>query len=69
MFVHRDSENEGLAIIEFDPGIRGLIEIAKDRTSPAAIRWPESAPSKTAAFFLRPGDARIFKLVRTHPDF
>jgi hypothetical protein len=64
MFVHRDSENDGLAVVEFDPGIRGLIEIAKDQASPAVIRWPEDAPSKTAAFFLRPGDARIFKLVR-----
>jgi hypothetical protein len=67
MFVHRDYENDGLAVVEFDQGIRGLIEIAKDQTPPAVIRWPEDAPAKTAALLLRPGDARIFKIVRTHP--
>ena len=64
MIVHRDYENEELAIVEFDPGIRGLIEIAKDPTPPVVLRWPESAPFKTAALCLRPGDARIFKIVR-----
>lgn len=63
MIVHRDYENEGLAVVEFDPGVRGLIEIAKDQTPPAVVRWPENAPAKTAALFLRPGDARIFKIV------
>ncbi len=63
MIVHRDSENDGLAVVEFDPEIRGLVEIAKDQTPPASVRWPEGAPSKTAVLFLRPGDARIFKIV------
>jgi hypothetical protein len=64
MIVHRDYENEELAVVEFGPEIRGLIEIAKDAVPPAAVRWPEGAPFKTAALFLRPGDARIFKIVR-----
>jgi len=64
MIVHRDYENAGLAVAEFDPVIVGLVEIAKDAASPASIRWAQDSPSRTAAFFLNPGDARIFKIVR-----
>ena len=64
MIVHRDYENDGLAVAEFDPGIRGLVEIAKDAAPSASIRWALDSPSKTAALALGPGYARIFKIVR-----
>jgi hypothetical protein len=67
MIVHRDYENEALALVEFDPGIRGLVEIAKDRRAPAVVRWPEGARDRTLALTLRPGDARIFRIVRRQP--
>jgi hypothetical protein len=64
MIVHRDYENAGLAVVEFDPGIRGLVEVAKSAAPPAVLRWAPDSPSRTAGLFLGPGDARIFKLVR-----
>jgi hypothetical protein len=64
MFVNRDYKNERLAVVEFDPAVRGLVEIAKEASPTAAIRWPEGAAARTAALFLRPGDARIFKILR-----
>ena len=63
MFVNRDYESDRMAMVRFSPKVKRLIEVAKDSSTPAQIRWSQDEKEKTGALKFRAGDARIFKVI------
>jgi hypothetical protein len=52
-----------MAMVRFSPKVKRLIEVVKDSSTPAQIRWSQDEKEKTGALKFRAGDARIFKVI------